>query len=272
VSFTPGTVAVPVNLASSQGYTVTITTGILNNTGESMAADYSWSFTTAADLVPEISVFSSVSEIFSGDNYDFGSVDNSIWNNGSGNLNIASISSNNTEFVVFVNPSPVMLIPGANTSFTLNFTPSTAGDKTAQVAIGSDDSDENPFVINLQGVSLSSSAPEIQFTNAGEILQSTVSTVDFGTLIPGATGTLTLVLRNIGSANLTVTGVTPGGTNPGLFSTDFVTPATVTPGSTLSFNVSFSSPDKINARATISFQNNDSDENPFTIKLKGRVK
>jgi hypothetical protein len=279
VKFTPGTIAVPVNLASSQSYTVTLTTGILNIAGEPMAADYSWSFTTAAASVPEITVFSPLAEIFSGDFYDFGSVDNfgtrsvvmNIWNSGSGNLNIASIISNNAEFVVFVNPSPVTLIPGTNASFTLNFTPSTAGDKTAQVAIGSDDSDENPFIINLHGVSLATPAPEIQVTNSGLILITAISIVDFGTVPTGGTGTVTLIIHNIGSSALTVSGVSFGGTNPELFSTGF-TSLTINPGLTGNLSISFSAAFKINARAELYINNNDGDENPFIIKLKGRTK
>lgn len=279
VKFISGTIALPVNLASSQGYSVTLTTGILNIAGEPMESGYAWSFATAAASVPEISVFLPLSEIFSGDVYDFGSVDNlgnrsvvmNIWNYGSGNLDISSISSNNAEFVVSVDPSPATLIPGANTSFTLNFTPSTTGVKTAQVTIGSNDSDENPFIINLHGVSLSSSAAEIQVTNSGTILTTEVSTVDFGTVHIGGTGTVILAIQNIGSSPLTVSGVSFGGNNPELFSTGF-TSLTINPGLTENLSVSFSAAYKINARAELYIHNNDGDENPFMIKLKGRTK
>ena len=278
VTFTPAG-----GFAASTTYTVTLTTGIKNMVGESMAADYSWSFTTAAGLVPEIYVLSPLLEIFSGDTYDYGIVVTAttktetftIGNSGSGNLviNAGGITVTGTDFVVFPDPTPITILPGSTSTFTVDFTPAVAGLKNAVLTIVSNDADESSFLINLTGTALDSPEPEIQITNGGVILISPTSTVDFGTVAAGDTGTIALIMYNLGTANLVVNSFTLGGTNPDLFSTDFgAVPAAITPGSTKTFNVSFSSPSKINARATISFVNNDTDESTFIIKLKGRVR
>ena len=43
---------------------------------------------------------------------------------------------------------------GNSTTFTVSFSPTSAGNRTAQIAVASNDGDENPFVINLAGYGL----------------------------------------------------------------------------------------------------------------------
>ncbi len=151
------------------------------------------------------------------------------------------------------------------------FIPSGAtGTKNAILSIPNNDSDENPFVINLTGLALASALPEIQVTDNGAILVSPNSTVDFGTLQISTPATKTIVIHNIGTANLVISDTTIGGTNPTLFNTGFST-ATIAPGVTTNVVITFSAPIKINAKATITFTNNDSDEGSFVVKLKGRT-
>lgn len=271
-------------LTENTAYTVNITTGVKNITGDSMSSDYSWSFVTGGATDPEIYVSSPLSEVFTGDTYNFGNeivsgakpVVFTIKNYGSGNLDITTINSDNPEFSVSIDPSPATLFPtpgpGDSTAFTIEFKPTSEGFKTAVISIANNDVDENPFFINLEGTALFVIAPEIQITRGGVILVSSVSTVNFGTQVPGHTGTIEIIMYNIGSDDLTITGYVIDGADPSVFSTDFAVPVTLTSGSTLNFHVSFSSPSKIKAKARIVFTNNDSNEDPFIIKMKGRVK
>lgn len=270
------------SLSNSTVYNITLTTGIKNLTGESMAANYTWSFTTAAAPLPEIYVISPVSEIFLGDTYDFGSTTSpqnfSIGNSGNGPLTVSAVTVTGPdagEFNLVVNSGlPLTVNPGVLTAnvFTLTFNPGAAGNKTAVVTISNDDGDESSFAINLIAVSLSTPAPEIQVVHDAVILVTPTSTVDFGTLVIGDTGTETIVMQNLGTANLDITDVSLGGSDPGYFSTDFgAVPATIVPGGSKTFNLYFSAPVKTNSRATITFQNNDADEGTFVVKLKGRT-
>ncbi len=271
------------DFATATLYNVTLTTGIKSLVDESMSSDFTWSFTTAAAFVPEISILSPLIEVNSGDAYDYGGVNNlglksavfTINNNGSGNLNITSITLSGPDcgaYNISVNPAPITRVPGANTSFTVDFTPSTVGIKNAVVTVASDDSDESLFLINLTGTSLVASSPEIQITKGGIILVSGSSTINFGSIHHGGSSTLNFVMYNIGSADLVITGSVIGGDEASFFTTNFV-PCTITPGLTAAFSITFSPPvKKNNAVANITFQNNDSDESAFKINVKGKSK
>jgi len=265
------------DLTASTNYTVTLTTGVKNLTGESMISDYSWSFITGAAAFPEIYILSPFStEIFSGDTFNFGSIITpytfTIGNSSGSPLSITMVTLSdmvnfNTSLTA---PSSVGAL--SSNTFTITFTPGSTGTKTATLTIANDDADENPFIINLTGVSLIVPAPEIQVVSGGVILASPNSTIDFGTIVIGANLSKAVTMYNIGSANLVISNFSFGGSNPAYFSTDFgVTPVTILPGATKTFNITFSASVKINARATITFTNNDSDEGTFVVKLKGRT-
>ncbi|HPJ35487.1 MAG TPA: Ig-like domain-containing protein [Spirochaetota bacterium] len=269
VTFTPSAV-----LNGTTLHTVTLTTGILNTGGESMASNYSWNFTTSAAGVPEIYIISPLSTDFiSGDTFDLGGVTTpytfTIGNSGNVALNITLVTlSDSTNFATSLAPSAIG--GGTNTTFTVTFTPASTGVKNAVLSIGNDDSDENPFIINLTADTPVLPAPEIQITWDGVVFSNNTSTVDFGTLTIGATDTQTIVIHNIGTADLHITGTTIGGTSPAYFSTGFST-ATIASGGTANVAIQFSAPIKVNAKATITFDNDDSDEGPFMVKLKGRT-
>jgi hypothetical protein len=54
-------------------------------------------------------------------------------------------------FSVTVDPATLVLLPGGNTTFTVRFAPSTPGAKVAALQLANNDSNENPFDINLSG-------------------------------------------------------------------------------------------------------------------------
>ncbi len=274
-------------LAPTTVYTVYITTGITNVEGETLATDYSWSFTTAG-ILPEIEVISPLAEILTGATYDFGNAVNpstksqvfTIRNSGTSDLIISSSllsGTNSSEFSISSFPSSPVASGGGTTTITVMFQPAVAVTppeiKNAILTISNNDADESSFVINLEGTALNSLEPEIQITQGGVIMVSPVSTVDFGTVTPGDTGTISMVMHNIGSANLSVSAFSFGGTNPDLFTTDFgPVIVNISAGTNINFNINFSPVAKVNARAEIVFQNNDTSESNFVLKLKGRAK
>lgn len=78
----------------------------------------------------------------------------SIENLGTANtLSISSINITGTfasEFVVSTSPSTVAALSTGN--LVIDFTPTSSGTRTVVVSIGNDDTDENPYVINLTGI------------------------------------------------------------------------------------------------------------------------
>lgn len=67
------------------------------------------------------------------------------------------LSGNPGDFTVNTSFLSTVLQPNATTTFTVTFSPSAAGSRTAVLHIASNDDDENPFVIRLQGTGTSTS-------------------------------------------------------------------------------------------------------------------
>jgi hypothetical protein len=83
----------------------------------------------------------------------------SISNTGAQNLTGLSISKNGTHSADFALGSlgASSLGAGNSTTFTVTFTPSSGGNRSTQLLVASNDSNENPFVINATGFGLSAS-------------------------------------------------------------------------------------------------------------------
>lgn len=180
-------------------------------------------------------------------------------------LNVTVDGANSSDFVVTTQPDPSIAQGGSDT-FVVTFTPSVGGARTARLQIASNDSDENPFNINLSGSGII--APEIEVLDDSVELTDNVSTIAFGSQNTGALSTRSITIRNAGSAALT-------GISLSLFSGDsthfqFGTVASsVAAGQQITFNLSFF-PQSAGAKSTtLRIASNDSNENPFDIALTG---
>ncbi|MCB1131897.1 MAG: choice-of-anchor D domain-containing protein, partial [Verrucomicrobiae bacterium] len=115
---------------------------------------------------PEIAVEQpAATDIANGGSQDFGNVtlgsDTSltftIRNTGGSALNLTGTPpdyvtvSGDSDFTVTAQPSASVAAGGGTTTFTVRFAPSAAGARSAVLSIANDDSDENPFTINLSG-------------------------------------------------------------------------------------------------------------------------
>ena len=78
-----------------------------------------------------------------------------IRNVGTTDLTISEVTRDGTNAADFTlgSPGAGTLAPGAATTLTVTFTPDAAGTRTAAIHIANNDSDENPFDINLAGTS-----------------------------------------------------------------------------------------------------------------------
>ena len=92
----------------------------------------------------------------------------------------------------------------------------------------------------------------------------------FGSVIVGANTNLTFTIRNTGTFDLSVPGITKDGTDAAMF-TITSSPATVVsgPAGSTTFSVRFSPTSTGAKTAAIHIANNDFDENPFDITLSG---
>lgn len=116
------------------------------------------------DAAPEIAVEQPVgTDLTDGSaTINFGSVNTgssstartfTIRNTGTANLTGLSLSKSGTHSAEYTLGSlgATTLAPGASTTFTATFSPAAAGTRTAAIQIASNDSNENPFDINLAG-------------------------------------------------------------------------------------------------------------------------
>lgn len=132
---------------------------------------------TAAGATPpqEINVKQGATTIVNGGSYITSSpvstmlpITFSVENLGTVNtLNVSAVNitgANASEFALGTSPSTVAALSSGN--LVINFTPASAGTKTVTVSIVNDDSDENPYIINLTGIGgLYATEPTAQASN-----------------------------------------------------------------------------------------------------------
>ncbi len=263
---------------------------------------YNFSIQGTGTATPEMDVRGNGVSIADGDaapsvtdSTDFGSGDIltdtitrtfTIFNTGSADLSLTGTprveitGANAGDFLVSQQPSSgVVPAGGGSLTFRVTFNPTLTGLRQAEIRIFNGDSDENPYNFTVQGTG--TAAPEIKVTGrdveiaSGDATPSVADDTDFGNApVSGATVTHTFKIRNPGSAVLTLTGGSPHVSVSGAHASDFT--VTLTPesavdpmGDSTSFQITFN-PSAIGARsASVSIENNDSDENPYTFAIQG---
>lgn len=160
------------------------------------------------------------------------------------------------------------LIGGESVSFQITFTPKATGPRTATLQISSNDEDESPFVLTLQGTG---TAPEIDIEQpTGEALADGGSRVLASTLV-GETTDLTFTIRNTGTAELTHPAFSLSGAHEADFLVTNAPNGSIPAGGQATFTVEFS-PTAGGARsAVLCVASNDDNENPYDIHLTGKA-
>ncbi|MFD1184659.1 IPT/TIG domain-containing protein, partial [Pontibacter rugosus] len=111
----------------------------------------------------------------------------------SGNPRVAIAGANAGEFAVDLTNTASTVAAGSATTFNVTFAPTSFSSKTASISIASNDTDENPYVINLTGT--------------GDYLTPAISAINPTSGYVGSVVTIT------GSNFSNVTGITFNGTN-----------------------------------------------------------
>lgn len=116
------------------------------------------------------------------------------------------------------------------------------------------------------------SFPEIEVEQpSGVGLTDGSSTTDFGSVLPGGSEEVTYTIRNGGTENLTGLAVSLSGTDVSDFGKTDPMAATLAPGESTTFTVTFQPDSPGDRTATLHIASNDSDENPFDIGLSGNA-
>jgi hypothetical protein len=185
-----------------------------------------------------------------------------LTNVGTGNLTISTAAiggTNPTDFAKSADTcTGATVTPTSTCAVSVTFTPSTTGSFSASL-IFTDSASGSPQTATLSGTGTNAA---VGFSASG---------LSFPGQLPETTSSaLTETVTNSGTANLTLSTVTLGGTNPSVFakSADSCTGATVTPGNTCQVNVTFTPSAAGNFSASLIFSDNGSGS-PQTVSLSG---
>ena len=197
-----------------------------------------------------------------------------ITNTGIANLIISGITiagSNSTVFTVITNPA-ASVSPSNTTTFTVQFTPVSTNVMTAVLDIANNDiaNTNNPFIIALTGTGTGTNVvPGIVVQQPpGVNLVNGVGSNNFGSATVGTSTSLIFTITNIGTTNLTVSGISIDGADSASFTvTNLI--ATVSPSGSTNFTVQFTPGSTGLKTAELHIANNGINNNPFNIALAG---
>jgi hypothetical protein len=179
-----------------------------------------------------------------------------VKNTGGVSATISQATVAGTGFSISGISTPVTLAPGQSASFSVTFTPQSAGNFTGSVAIASNAS--NPTLsVTLTGSAITQSQGTLS-----------VTPVSAGSVVVGTSGTQTGTLTATG-ASVSVTSVSLSGTNPSEFSISGLSfPVTVTTSQPVPFTVTFTPGATGTASASASFASTASNS-PSAAALTG---
>ncbi len=194
-----------------------------------------------------------------------------IKNIGTANLTDLSINIDGvdaSQFSVFATANAPVSGPLGTTTFTIRFSPTSAGLKTAALHIANNDANENPFDITLTGTGVTGPEIAVEQPLNTNILDG--GSKGFGVVAVGSTADLVFTIKNTGNADLTGLGITVDGADATRFTLVAGATAPVSgPLGTTTFTMRFTPLVAGPQTATLHIANNDGDENPFDIILTG---
>jgi surface protein len=256
---------------------------------------------TGVNALPEINVKGNNTTILNGDTFastaddtNFGSQGVSsgaivktftIENTGAAALNLNGSprvvigGTHASDFTVSAQPASPLTATNGISTFQVTFDPSATGTRRATISIDSDDNDEIPYTFAIQGTGTGSSSEMNLKGNGVSIANNDVTPsindhTDFGSS-NGTAGTIvrTFTIESTGAGILTLSG-NPRVSITGAHAEDFT--VTTQPASTVAatngnttFQISFDPSASGLRTATVSIDNDDTDEDPYTFAIQG---
>src|SRR5271163_2705893 len=176
-----------------------------------------------------------------------------LTNSANTSTTISAVSSSGTGFTVTGIATPMTLAANQSASFTVQFAPTTTGSATGSILITSTANDPT-VAIPLSGTGVQGN------------LTSNPASINFGSLLVGASGSVNVTLTNSGTASVAISQGSSSGT--GYSITGLSSPSTLTAGQSTSFTAKFSPTAAGNATGSISIVSN-APGSPLVIALSG---
>ena len=201
-----------------------------------------------------------------------------IMNSGTAPLSVGPVvigGADATDFTVETQPGSVVAV-GGNTTFTVEFTPTTSGTLSATLSFSTNDpSLTGPFTFAISGVAISTTA-QITVSAGGQpiidgsTMPSASNGTVFNTTVVGNTSSVTYAIANSGTTSLTLGTVSISGTNAADFTVTKQPNSLVTPHGSTTFTVEFKPTAAGTPTATVSFTQSDPNlASPFTFAISG---
>jgi len=166
---------------------------------------------------------------------------------------------------------PTDVQPGETVQFEVKLNTSTVGAYGGTAEFFSTDVDENPFSFPI-GASVNVPAPEVEVLDGTTAIASgTTVPVEFGPTGVGSSVSKIFTVKNTGEADLNLTSLVTfkdGGTG---FTINSFNPGPIAKSASTSFTVTLNASASGTYTGTITFGNDDQDENPYTFPIKGVV-
>jgi hypothetical protein len=176
-----------------------------------------------------------------------------LTNSGNATVTIGTVTASGTGFGASGLSAGQQIAAGASATVTGTFAPTTAGAVSGSIVITS--SATNPtLTITLSGTG----------TQGG--LSATPASINFGPVLDGASASVPVTLTNTGTANVAISAHSITGT--GFTLTGWSAPASLTPGATTSFTVTFAPTASTSATGSVSISSN-APGSPLAISLSG---
>jgi hypothetical protein len=166
---------------------------------------------------------------------------------------------------------PATIAPNGEGSFTINVNTTTPANREATISFNTSDSDENPFNFILKATvnQASTSVGEIEILDGiTDTVDGTTTALNFGSILLGGNLSRTFTLRNtsalfpVSLSNLQL---------PNGFRLEGDFPSTIPPNGELTFTVKVNTTAAGNLEGVLSFDNDDTDENPFDFVIGATV-
>jgi hypothetical protein len=183
-----------------------------------------------------------------------------VANVGTADLTLGTlVVAGTAEYTLAMDPSGVVLAPGTSTTVGVTYAPVDTGADLAWLEIPSDDPDENPAILDLNGAE--QPVPDIDVAPVS---------LDFGPIDQGSWWTETLLVSNVGGADLDVTSLAlVGSTEYTLTAVNL--PGVIAPGGSEVVYVMYEPVDDGADPATLEIASDDLDEPVVSVPIDGEA-
>ena len=178
-----------------------------------------------------------------------------ISNPGTANLSVTQASLTGTGFSFSGLTLPLSVPPGASSAFTVSFTPASASSLSGNLTLVNNTLN-SPLVVALAGTGV---APVAQ-------LAASPTSLSFGSITAGASGTQSVTLANTGNSSVSVSQISISGA--GFSAAGFALPVTLAAGQSTSFSVTFAPTTTGNLSGSVTVASN-ATNSPLAISLSG---